>query len=142
MKNSLLAASFLVLAGLGCGTVVFAEGQVSKCRDCGTVRAVEQVDKDGKASGAGLVLGAVVGGVVGHQFGSGRGQDAATAAGAVGGAAVGHQAEKNRNSGSYYRVMVDMDHGGTRDVNVADSRGLVAGSRVRVKGNDLEMLTN
>jgi outer membrane lipoprotein SlyB len=129
----------LALASFTAGAI--AEGQVQKCRDCGTVRAVDLMNKgSGEASGGGAVIGAVIGGVVGHQFGSGHGQDAATAAGAVGGAAVGHQAEKQRNSGSYYRVTVDMDNGASRDINVADTGGLAAGSRVRVSGNNLERL--
>jgi uncharacterized protein YcfJ len=39
--------------------------------------------------GAGTAIGAVAGGVVGHQVGSGRGNDAATVGGAVVGGAVG-----------------------------------------------------
>ena len=40
----------------------------------------------------GAIAGAVVGGVIGHQFGDGRGQRALTLAGAAIGAAVGHEA--------------------------------------------------
>ena len=48
------------------------------------------------------LTGALLGGVIGHQFGSGKGNDAATAAGVVIGATVGNQsAYKN---GSYGRV--------------------------------------
>jgi len=36
------------------------------------------------------LAGAIIGGVIGHQFGSGRGKDAATVAGSMIGAAVGH----------------------------------------------------
>ena len=36
------------------------------------------------------IAGAVIGGVIGHQFGSGRGKDAATVAGAMLGASIGH----------------------------------------------------
>lgn len=36
------------------------------------------------------IAGAVIGGVIGHQFGSGRGKDAATVAGSMIGAAIGH----------------------------------------------------
>jgi uncharacterized protein YcfJ len=36
------------------------------------------------------IAGAVIGGVIGHQFGSGRGNDAATVAGSMIGAAIGH----------------------------------------------------
>ena len=46
------------------------------------------------------LFGAIVGGVVGHQFGSGRGNDAATVAGTLLGAAIANDAV-NRNGGSY-----------------------------------------
>lgn len=43
--------------------------------------------------GAGTAIGAVAGGVVGHQVGSGRGNDVATAAGALLGGLLGHNIE-------------------------------------------------
>ena len=46
------------------------------------------------------LFGALVGGVVGHQFGSGRGKDAATVAGTMLGAAIANDAV-NRNGGNY-----------------------------------------
>jgi outer membrane lipoprotein SlyB len=133
MKKWVIATVLLALSGASLA-------DVTACANCGTVRGVDVMNKSGQASGAGAVIGAVVGGVVGHQFGKGRGQDAATAAGAVGGAAAGHQTEKNRNTGQYYRVTVDMDQGATREVNVNDPGGLRPGSRVRVSGNNLEKL--
>jgi uncharacterized protein YcfJ len=42
-----------------------------------------------------------VGGVIGHQFGSGRGNDAATVAGSIIGAAIGNDSAKRRYGGSY-----------------------------------------
>ncbi|CAO97053.1 glycine zipper 2TM domain-containing protein [Erwinia tasmaniensis] len=42
---------------------------------------------------AGSVLGAVAGGVLGHQFGGGRGRDVATVAGALAGGYGGNQAQ-------------------------------------------------
>ena len=50
----------------------------------------------GAAIGPGTVLGAVIGGVAGHQIGSGRGNDAATAAGAVIGGLIGNQADRDQ----------------------------------------------
>lgn len=130
---------WLIAAALACGTgAAGAEGRVGECRDCGTVRAVDVMNKSGDASGKGAVIGAVIGGLVGHQFGSGRGQDVATAGGAVAGGAIGHNEEKKRSAGSYYRVTVEMDRGGTREVNVGDAAGLRPGDRVRVAGKDLE----
>jgi uncharacterized protein YcfJ len=54
------------------------------------------VRRDRPGVGASTLLGAVVGGVIGHQFGSGRGNDAATVAGTVVGAAIGNNAAKRR----------------------------------------------
>jgi uncharacterized protein YcfJ len=44
----------------------------------------------------GTVAGAVVGGVLGHQVGGGRGKDLATVAGAVGGAYAGRKVQGNQ----------------------------------------------
>ncbi|HUQ27095.1 MAG TPA: glycine zipper 2TM domain-containing protein [Usitatibacter sp.] len=46
--------------------------------------------------GAGTAVGAVAGGVLGHQVGSGRGNDAATVGGALIGGLIGHQVEKDK----------------------------------------------
>ncbi|WP_428772805.1 glycine zipper 2TM domain-containing protein [Vibrio sp.] len=43
-----------------------------------------------QGSGWETLLGAVVGGVIGHQFGGGRGREVATAVGAIAGATVAH----------------------------------------------------
>lgn len=49
-----------------------------------------------RSSAGGTLIGAVIGGVVGHQFGSGRGNDAATVAGTLIGAAVGNDIARRR----------------------------------------------
>lgn len=53
----------------------------------------EQVAVQRPPSGAGALIGAIAGGVVGHAIGSGGGQAAATAVGAFGGAVVGNSVE-------------------------------------------------
>ena len=58
----------------------------------------EQVASDsGSANVGGAVMGAIIGGVLGHQVGSGRGNDAATVGGAIAGGAIG--ANANRGGG-------------------------------------------
>lgn len=135
MKNWLLAGIVLVFSSLAA-----AQGSVKDCSDCGTVRSVDVMNGSNQTSGKGAILGAVIGGVVGHQFGSGRGNGVATAAGAVGGAAAGNQVEKNRETGTFYRITVDMDSGQTREVNVRDPADLAKGSRVRMSGQNIERL--
>jgi outer membrane lipoprotein SlyB len=50
------------------------------------------------------ITGAIIGGAIGNQFGSGSGRDIATVAGAALGGSVGHD-YKNRRYGSNYRVV-------------------------------------
>lgn len=51
---------------------------------------------------AGSVLGAVAGGVVGHQFGGGRGKDVATVVGALGGGYAGNQIQGSMQENDTY----------------------------------------
>jgi uncharacterized protein YcfJ len=60
-------------------------------------RRVTRTDT-GAPIGPGTVLGAIVGGVAGHQVGSGRGNDAATAAGAVIGGLIGNQVDRDQGN--------------------------------------------
>lgn len=114
---------------------------VAPCHTCGTVSDILPVKEKGDASGAGAVIGAVAGAVIGHQFGSGRGNDAATATGAIAGGITGHQVERRINSVTYYHVTVAMEDGGSRTIDLKQLNGLVVGSKVKVKGNDLELAT-
>lgn len=60
--------------------------------------------------GGRTLLGAAIGGVIGHQFGSGRGQDAATVAGALIGAGVGYDsAAKRYPQGGHEQVVQRCD---------------------------------
>lgn len=57
--------------------------------------------RERRHSHAPTVVGAIIGGVIGSQFGSGRGRDAATAAGALLGGSIGHDASQARDGGHY-----------------------------------------
>lgn len=61
---------------------------------------VQYYSYDRRPAGVGgsTLFGAIVGGVVGHQFGSGRGNDAATAVGSILGAAIGNNAAVRANA--------------------------------------------
>jgi uncharacterized protein YcfJ len=52
----------------------------------------------GSANVPAAIAGAVIGGILGHQVGGGRGQDVATAGGAVAGAAIGSNVGRNGSS--------------------------------------------
>lgn len=68
-------------------------------RECWEEMQYYSVDTRPRDSGGSTLLGAVIGGAIGHQFGSGRGNDAATVAGALIGAAVGNDSARKRNAG-------------------------------------------
>ena len=57
------------------------------------------------------VGGAVVGGVIGHQMGGGRGRDVATVLGALGGGLAGNQIEKNAKKTVEYQIVVCYEDG-------------------------------
>lgn len=66
---------------------IYRDVRVREPREICTEEPVtERVVHRGRAHPGAVLFGAVVGGVIGHQFGGGRGQDVATAAGAVIGA--------------------------------------------------------
>jgi len=118
------AASLLVL-----GIAVDAP---AACKECGTVTSVDTVEKEGKASGAGAVIGGIAGGVLGHQIGSGRGNTVATVAGAAGGAYAGHKIEQNKNSATQYVVKVKLEDGTDRTFTYKDAVAFKAGDKVKI----------
>jgi uncharacterized protein YcfJ len=60
----------------------------------------EQVGSNrGDANVPGAIAGAVIGGILGHQVGSGRGNDVATAGGAIAGAAIGSNVGRDGQQG-------------------------------------------
>lgn len=61
-------------------------------RECWDEQREYVVDRRPVNGGGAALFGAMLGGVIGHQFGSGRGNDAATAVGALLGAAIGSDA--------------------------------------------------
>ena len=109
-----------------------ATQSLAACVNCGTVIDLKSVTVKGESSGAGMVLGGVAGGVLGHQVGSGRGNTAATVVGAAGGAYVGNEIEKNRNTKTKYVVYVKMEDGSTRNWTYSNPTRYRVGDKVKV----------
>jgi len=65
---------------------------------CTNETVTEQRKPNDQHQVAGTVIGAIAGGVIGNQFGGGRGKTLATVGGAVGGGAVGKEVQKNHQS--------------------------------------------
>jgi uncharacterized protein YcfJ len=100
-----------------------------------------------RSVGAGTILGAVIGGVVGHQFGnSSRGRDHGTVAGVIGGGIIGNMIENSQpNAVSYDPQPARVDYTPeTRTVQrcqtVQDSREQISGYNVtyRYNGRDYQ----
>ena len=152
MQKIKLMTVALVIASLGgcatepasssnsqAGTYVVDQRPVYRsnvCADCGTVNSVTARQIQGKLNIAGAVIGAIIGGVAGNQFGSGRGNTAATAGGVVVGGVVGSQVAKTGGS-TVYDIVIRMDNGITQTLTVAAIGELRSGSRVRVTGDHI-----
>ena len=65
---------------------------------CTNETVTEQRKPNDQHQVAGTVIGAIAGGVIGNQFGGGRGKTLATVGGAVGGGVVGKEVQKNHQS--------------------------------------------
>jgi uncharacterized protein YcfJ len=65
----------------------------------------EQAWRQQPHSAVPTILGAIVGGVVCHQFGGGHGKTALTVAGAAIGGSIGHKVSHNHNPGGQYPVV-------------------------------------
>jgi outer membrane lipoprotein SlyB len=105
---------------------------VTQTTDYGVVEAIEMYRGGGGAPiGLGAIIGGIAGGIIGHQFGSGSGQTAATIGGAIAGGAVGHQVER-ANTADRYRIIVRLDSGGTVALDQVGEGELRVGDRVRI----------
>lgn len=88
MKKPLIALAVASLA-FGAAAPAFARHQV--CEDVET----KQINSKDNNRLIGTGVGAVAGGVLGHQVGGGKGKTLATVGGAVAGGYVGNQVQKN-----------------------------------------------
>lgn len=103
------------------------------CDYCGVVDSIQAQEVKGNGSALGVIGGAVLGGVLGHQVGGGRGQDLATVAGAVGGGFAGNEIEKNVKKNTTYAIRVRMEDGTYRTVTQSTQPGVATGDRVRIE---------
>ncbi|MDA9555998.1 glycine zipper 2TM domain-containing protein [Vibrio sp.] len=102
-----------------------------------SVRYVTQTEiRQVKSSGWKPFLGAIAGGVIGHQFGGGTGKVVATVAGTAAGAAIGHQAGKKQyiETHELVELLVKTDDGNYLDIiqDVDPAMLFERGSDVRI----------
>ena len=112
-------------------------GGTSSAGGIGVVQSINMVSRQQSGGlGIGPVAGAVVGGLLGNQIGSGTGRTAATVAGAAGGALIGDQMQRNSQAAdpdNLYHVTVRMDNGAIQTLAMDNTYGLQIGQRVRVE---------
>jgi outer membrane lipoprotein SlyB len=106
----------------------------------GTVESVREVVEQKDASGAGMIVGGLVGGGLGSLVGGGTGRTVATVVGALGGGYVGNQIEKGQTQVSY-QVGVKYDDGTWATIRQTAPTGLHIGDRVVVTDNGIQLLS-
>jgi len=77
----------------------------------------------------------VVGGLLGHQVGGGRGNTVATIGGAVAGAMAGNAVEGNTVVGQTYRVNMRLNDNSRVTLTQNNPNGLRVGDRARIENN-------
>lgn len=107
------------------------------CERCGTVQSIHQEKRKGEGGTAGIVGGAVVGGLLGNQIGKGSGRAVATVGGAVAGGYAGNEIQKHANSKTVWVTQVRMRDGTVRRFEQEARPHWSVGSMVRVKNNRL-----
>ena len=114
--------------------------QASACKDCGTIAAIREINKPGKATGVGAVAGGVIGGVLGRSIGGRDHRTAGTVVGAAGGAVAGHMIEKKAREGKTFEIGVHFDDGTARTFHQETMPSWKAGDRVRLVNGALTPL--
>ena len=113
-----------------------AQPLAAVCSTCGVIEAVTPFEKKGEGTGLGAVAGGVLGGVVGNQVGGGNGRKAMTVLGAVGGGMAGHEIEKRQRATTLYAVKVRMEDGSLR--SVTQSTAPTVGQKVTLDGAEIK----
>jgi len=136
----LLAAGALLLAACG-PQPTYQVVETPPPTRVGTVESVNEVVEAKNPSGAGLIVGGLIGGGLGSLVGSGTGRTVATVVGAAGGAYAGNQVEKGQGQTQVtYQIGVKYDDGTWATIRQASPTGLRVGDRVRVTDRGIELL--
>lgn len=103
----------------------------------GRIERIDPVSLEGDHQlGIGMVLGAVAGGVLGHQFGGGTGRDVMTVMGTLGGGLFGRHVQNNyadRQAGQH--IIVKCDNGVAVGITQPADPALRVGDRVIINGS-------
>lgn len=110
---------------------------VTLCDTCGKVESVKQEKHKGKGGMLGAAGGAVAGGLLGNQVGSGTGKTVATVGGAVAGGVIGNEIQKKVTSKKVWVTSVKMKDGSVKTFEQEAQPGWAVGNTVKVDGTTL-----
>lgn len=145
--NKYVVASLLA----ACAFAVQAEGnphglppgiakKLHECDNCGAVQSVVKEKRKGEGGAVGIVGGAVVGGLLGHQVGKGNGNTLATVGGAVAGGFAGNEVQKHVTSKEVWVTKVQLKDGSVRSFEQASAPAWKSGEVVKVHKDGLQRL--
>jgi outer membrane lipoprotein SlyB len=143
--KKLALASLLAIAAAGAladnphGLPPGIAKKLQHCEDCGHVTSVHHEKRKGEGGAAGIVGGAVVGGLLGHQVGKGNGKTVATVAGAAAGGFAGNEVQKHVTSKQVWVTKVQMKDGSSRTFEQEAQPAWKSGSVVKVNGKALAL---
>ena len=138
MSRPLVAAAILSLAALPqvlaqpAGTTQVPDSVVMRCKQCGTINAVREVQQARQGATPGLGPEAPIGLVIYIPMGPGRNKTDSFAG------SVGNREWQNRINNTRYEFTVRMDDGDFRLVQKDGVSDLRAGDRVRLDGERME----
>jgi len=112
----------------------------SVCLDCATISDVHSIKRKGEGGAVGMIGGAVVGGLLGHQVGGGTGKTIATVGGAAAGAFAGNEVQKQVSSKTVWVTTVKMKDGSTQTFEQEAQPVWKTGESVRIKEGTIRPL--
>ncbi|WP_137936426.1 glycine zipper 2TM domain-containing protein [Chitinivorax sp. B] len=113
----------------------------AKCRECGTIAAINEYEVKGEGSALGAVAGGVAGALLGKQVGKGDGNKVATVAGAAGGAYAGYKLEEHMKTQKAYEYEVKLTNGKTQTIRpdpAHEQPKFQIGDKVKLSGQELQ----
>lgn len=143
MKTRLALAAILAACAFGAAaqspnaSPVAQAIHAARCSDCATVQNVHSVKRKGEGGAVGMIGGAVVGGLLGHQVGGGTGKTLATVGGAAAGAYAGNEVQKSYTSKTVWVTTVKLKDGSTQTFEQDKQPAWKSGDRVHVKDGAL-----
>ena len=129
MSKKTIALLLTVFLAFLLPQVAFAKSDCTPGR-CGRITKLEPYEAQGSKT-AGVVTGAVVGGLLGNQVGGGSGKKVATVAGAAGGAYAGKKVAEN-STRTRWKVTVRLDDGHTEICDQGSAKNLHVGDYVKI----------